>query len=424
MINLDLTKKYVLAVSGGIDSMVMLHYFTSLVPRPDFSVVTVNHGIRSNAQSDCEFVKRFCDSVGVDCQMFSVDVPQYSKRNGLSEETAARILRYNVLDNLDCDYVCLAHHNGDNAETVLMHILRGSGAFGASGIKRRNGKYLRPLLDKTREEIELYAKEHNVPFVFDSTNDEIKYTRNYIRKKIIPALKNINPSAEQNIIRFAENIAADNEYLDSLADISAVEFSANTARIPVGLLAQAKPVAYRVLRKTFQQLGVFKDVERTHIDAVIDLSKGQGGRKTYLPFGYIAINDYDYITIERRENVEASDFEVAFALGTTETPIGVVEVSQTKQKNCLKFDVSKIPADAVFRFKRQGDVFSKFGGGSKTLKKYLIDRKIPQRQRQNMLLVASGKEILIICGVEISEKLKVTDDSTAYYMTLQKENNL
>ena len=424
MINLDLTKKYVLAVSGGIDSMVMLHCFAAYCPRPNFSVVTVNHGIRTEAQSDCEFVKRYCGELGVSCEIYIVNVPEYSKESKLSEETAARILRYKVLDGIDCDYVCLAHHQGDNAETVLMHVLRGSGALGASGIKRQNGKYLRPLLDMSRDEIERYASEHNVPFVNDSTNDETKYTRNYIRKKIIPALKELNPSAEQNIIRFAENIAADNEYLDSLADISTVEFSFNSARIPVSLLIQPQPIAYRILSKTFRQLGVVKDVERTHVDAIIGLAQGQGGRKAYLPFGYIAVNDYEYVTIEQLEITDESEYELPSALGQTVTPVGVVEVSQTERTDCLKIDVNKLPVDAVFRFKRQGDVFAKFGGGSKPLKKYLIDRKIPQRQRQNLLLVASGNEVFVILGVEISEKLKVTDESNVYYISIKKENVL
>ena len=276
----------------------------------------------------------------------------------------------------------------------------------------------------SRDEIERYASEHNVPFVNDSTNDETKYTRNYIRKKIIPALKELNPSAEQNIIRFAENIAADNEYLDSLADISTVEFSFNSARIPVSLLIQPQPIAYRILSKTFRQLGVVKDVERTHVDAIIGLAQGQGGRKAYLPFGYIAVNDYEYVTIEQLEITDESEYEIPFALGQTVTPVGVVEVSQTERTDCLKIDVNKLPVDAVFRFKRQGDVFAKFGGGSNPLKKYLIDRKIPQRQRQNLLLVASGNEVFVILGVEISEKLKVTDESNVYYISIKKENVL
>lgn len=424
MMQIDLTKKYALAVSGGIDSMVMLHRFAALCPRPDFFVVTVNHGIRAEAQTDCDFVKRYCDKLGVACKTVAVDVPTYARDSRLSEETAARILRYNVLDGLDCDYVCLAHHQGDNAETVLMHMLRGSGSYGAEGIRRVNGKYIRPLLDLSRDDIVRYAQENNIPYVTDSTNNDTKYTRNYIRKVILPELKKLNPSAEQNIVRFAENISADNEYLDSLADVSTVEFNGNQARIPLSLTASPKPVAYRILRKVFRQIGVYHDIERTHIEALLALSRAQGGKSISLPFGYTAVNDYDYLTIIVNESNSMDDFEILFKTGETVTPLGKINVSRIPS-NCgkvLKFDLAAIPDGAVFRNRRSGDVFRKFGGGSKPLRKYLIDKKIPERYRDKLPLVAKENEILIVCGVEIAETVKVTESSDVYYVWICEDN--
>lgn len=422
MLQIDLTKKYALAVSGGVDSMTMLHMFASLFPRPDFYAVTVNHNIRSNAQADCDFVKGYCDSLNVECITVSVDVPKYAAEYKLSEETAARILRYKAFDGLQCDFVCLAHHLDDNAETVLMHILRGSGAQGATGIRRQNGKYLRPLLDMTRKQIERYAELNNVPFAHDYTNDDDKYTRNYIRQNVMPLLKRLNPNAEKNIVRFADNIAEDCDYLDSLADISQVEFGFVFARIPVSLLRLPKPLAYRIISKTFWSLGVRKDIEKTHVDAIIDLAQGVGGRQVCLPFGFVAVSDYDCVTIEQACQQENYDFEIPFKCGFTETPLGVVEVSKNAACGALMFDLDKMPSNAVFRLKRQGDNFTKFGGGSKSLKKYLIDKKIPQRLRQNLLLVAADNDVCIICGVEISDKIKVEDKSNSYYIKLITES--
>lgn len=423
MMQIDLTKKYALAVSGGADSMTMLHKFSSLCPRPDFFVVTVNHGIRPEGQSDCDFVRDYCLILNVECRIVTVDVPTYAETNKLSEETAARILRYEVLNNLDCDYVCLAHHMGDNAETVLMHILRGAGAQGASGIRQSNGKYLRPLLDMTREEIVLYAEQNSVPYVHDSTNDETKYTRNFIRQNVIPQLKKLNKNAEQNIVRFAENIAADCDYLDSLVDTSNVEFGSNRARIPVTSLTAPKPLAYRLVNRVFNRLGVRKDIEKTHIEALIDLANGVGGRRVNLPFGFVATNDYDFVTLERATEQDVCDFEIPFAVGQTDTPLGLVEVSKTPLLNALKFDLNALPLNAVFRGRLQGDSFTKFGGGSKPLKKYLIDKKIPQRQRQDLLLVASGSEVYVICGVEISDKVRVTDKSETVYIRIAEDKD-
>lgn len=421
MIKLDLTAKYVLAVSGGVDSMTMLHMFSSLSPRPDFCVVTVNHNIRRNAQEDCDFVESYCRQLGVVCRKVFVDVPRYADERKISEETAARILRYDAFDKLDCDYVCLAHHTGDNAETVLMHILRGSGAQGATGIRKRNGKYIRPLLDMTREQIEEYARKNGVPYVHDATNDETKYTRNFIRHKVLPLLTQLNPNAESNIARFAENIAEDCDYLDSLVDVSKVDFGAGYARIPTELLQQPKPLSSRTVIKALNRLGVSKDIEKAHIEALIDLSYGVGGRRIDLPFGFTAYCDYDFVTVEFAKETPINEFEIPFCVGKTVTSAGVVEISKTPYEGALSFDKNKLPADAVFRLKRQGDVFTKFGGGSKSLKKYLIDKKVPQRLRNGLILIASGNEAYVICGVEISDKVKVTDNSDTYYVTVTKD---
>lgn len=403
--------------------MVMLHSFASLCPRPDFSVITVNHGIREQAQSDCDFVKSYCDRLNVRCKVVSVNVPQYAKEHKLSEETAARILRYRALDEAECDFVCLAHQVSDNAETVLMHILRGSGARGASGIRRQNGRYLRPILDMTRDEIERYAAEHDVPYVSDATNYDVKYSRNFVRNRVMPLLKTLNPEVEQSLVRFAENVSADSDYLDSLADVSTVEFCETCARVPVALLKQPKPVAFRVVGKVFNALGCYKDIEKKHVNAVLELANGAGGRRICLPFGLAAINDYDCVTITREDVEPPEYFEIPFVIGKTRTPAGLIEVSKDYRANALKFDLSKLPDDAVFRLRREGDVFTKFGGGSKPLKKYLIDKKIPQRHRESLTLVASGKEIFIICGVEISDKIKVDEQSDVYYVSITKRGD-
>ena len=417
MNKMDLTKKYALAVSGGVDSMVMLHMFATLSPRPDFYVVTINHGIRKEAESDCKFVAEYCAKLNVECRVVTVDVPSYCEQNKLSVETGARLLRYQALSSLDCDFVCLAHNANDNAETVLMHILRGSGAKGATGIKHINGKYLRPILDLTREQIEQYAKENNVPYVQDVTNDDTKYTRNFIRHRVLPLLTELNPQALQNILRFASNVERDDEYLDGIADTNQVKFDKKGAHIPKTLLMQPIPIAYRVLSKVFNRLGVFYDIEKVHFDAIIDIAANVGGKSVNLPFNYVAINDYEYVTISLGESKSIKTDDIPFKLGRTATPLGVVEVSEKPLPDSLRIDVSKIPQTAVFRTRKEGDVFKKFGGGTKSLKDYLIDKKIPQRERDKLLLVADGSEVLVICGVEIADSVKVNSAKT-YYIKL------
>ncbi len=416
MLKIDVTKKYALAVSGGVDSMVMLHAFAHHLPRPNFFVVTVNHNIRKEGVSDCKFVANYCQNLGIECQIFDVDAPGHATENKLSLETSARTLRYQIFEKLSCDYLCLAHHQRDNVETVLMHILRGSGLAGAQGIKQYNGKYFRPLLNLSKEQIEKYAKDNDVPFVTDTTNYDDKYTRNYIRNKVLPLLVEICPGAEQNVARFAQNVAVDEEFLRSLADISAVQFDDANAKIPIELLKQPHPIAFRVIKKVFEQLGVYCDVESNHLQAICNVANNFGGKQTHLPFGYVAINDYNCVTICKTLEISLDEWLIPFAVGVTQTPLGMVEVCQQPSNDALRFDLCAIPTTAVFRQRQSGDIFTKFGGGTKPLKEYLIDKKIPQRERDQLLLVADGHNVLAIVGVEISDSIKTEPNSQVYYI--------
>ena len=421
MQQIDTSKTYVLAVSGGVDSMVMLHMFATTHKSAKFSVVTINHNLRKEALSDCQFVQDFCQTLGVPCQTISVDVVGFCQQNKLSVETGARILRYQVFESLPCDFVCLAHHADDNAESVLMHLLRGSGANGVQGMQRQKGKYLRPMLCFGRQQIVSYAKQHGVPHVEDSTNACNNHARNAIRNQVFPLLQSIYPGAKTNLLRFADSIKQDSDFLDGLADVSAVRFDGNQAQIPIELLVQPRPLAVRVLQKVFATMGYTHDVEKVHLDDVLALAKNNGGKKICLPFGLVAVNDYNSICIFEENGRDVPSFSMPFAVGTTQTPVGLVDVSTSKTQGALTFDLAKIPQTAVFRTPQSGDVFTKFGGGTKPLNKYLIDKKIRQRQRQNLVVVADGNNVLIVCGVEISNQVKTDQTSQTYYIKQQGE---
>lgn len=416
MLNLDVTKKYALAVSGGVDSMVMLHAFANHLPRPDFFVATVNHNIRKEGASDCQFVADYCKKLGVDCQIYDIDVPTHARQNKLSLETSARLLRYQILDNLQCDYVCTAHHQRDNVETVLMHVIRGSGLVGAQGIKQYNGRYFRPLLQWSKQQIDDYTRANNVPFVVDQTNADDSYLRNYVRNQVLPLLRDVCPAVEQNVAIFAQNAIADEQFLSSLADISTVQFENDCAKIPLSLLQMPEPVAYRIVKKVMGKLGVFYDVERCHYKAICELAHNVGGKQTYLPFGYVAINDYDHVTICKNFPTDVVAWQIPFAEGITQTPFGKVLVTSKTQTDALRIDLTKIPSTAVFRTRQIGDVFTKFGGGTKPLKEYLIDKKIPQRLRDKLIVVADGHNVLAVVGVEIADSVKTSEQSQTYYI--------
>ena len=408
----ETSKRYALAVSGGVDSMVMLHLFADARPRPDFFVATVNHGIRPEAQSDCDFVADYCRKLG---RIFCVDVPDFAQQQHLSVETAARILRYRVLDGLDCDEVCLAHNSDDNAETVLMHIIRGSGAKGACGMREHSGKYFRPLLGWSRQDILRYATQHDVHYVEDVTNDDVHYTRNFVRHKVLPLLQQLNGGVKQNILRFARNIAADEDRLAAIAEqqLQQVVFDEDGAHIPLELVSEGD---CRLLDLVFGRLGVHCDVEYKHYCAIWALSRNVGGKRLDLPFGLAVYNDYDRLTVCPSQQKQTWTFCIPFGVGNTVTPLGTVSVGTQPLPNSLRIDPDKVPSGSVFRTRRQGDVFTKFGGGTKPLNRYLTDKKIPQRMRNELLLLACGNDVLAVMGVEISDKLRT--DKQVYYLSL------
>ena len=189
------SQKFLLAVSGGVDSMVMLHTFLQAMPTDKFAVISINHNLRPEGAFDCNFVKQYCQEQGVVFFYKSINVKQFASDAKMSIETAGRQLRYKaieeVADTYGYDTICLAHHADDNAETVLLHLVRGGGLRGVSGIHRRQGRYFRPLLKYSKQDILNYAEDNQITNVEDKTNTDTQYKRNLVRHNIIPALKEI-----------------------------------------------------------------------------------------------------------------------------------------------------------------------------------------------------------------------------------------
>jgi tRNA(Ile)-lysidine synthase len=418
MLSIDKNKKYLLAVSGGSDSMAMLHMF--FVAGANIEVATVNHHIRAEAAADAALVSEYCRALGIPCHVLDVDVPTYAAAHSLSTETAARVLRYEALATITADLIVTAHNADDNAESILMHILRGAGTSGAVGMKQYSERYFRPLLSCTKQQLTDYCTTHNIPYTVDVTNADTHYTRNFLRHEVLPLLKRINANAINNILRFGENAAVDEDYLNTAADISSVVFSEKplSARIPKELLTQHPAVAARVALKVFRHLGVHHDIEKNHIDSLIALAGNFGGKKVSLPFDFTAINDYNSVYISRGGDSIPTAFCCPFVGERIETSVGVVTVSREQVDGALRFDSNAIVGGALLRNPRPDDTFTKFGGGTKKLTRYLMDKKVPRRQRDRLLVVANGNEVLIIIGVEISEKVRVNDGSDVCYIKL------
>ncbi|MBO4251282.1 MAG: tRNA lysidine(34) synthetase TilS [Clostridia bacterium] len=409
-------KTVAVAVSGGEDSMALLHFCADNQAKFRIKTVALNveHGIRGeSSQKDSAFVKDYCFTHGIPLLEYRVDSLKKSKTDKISVEQAARALRYecffDAIENKKCDAIFTAHHAADNLESVLLNLFRGTGIKGLVGIKNYGDKIYRPLLKVGKEEIAAYVKQNGLPFVNDETNFCDDYTRNFLRLNVIPKLKEVFPEAEKSILRLSETAKAEDEFLDSAAVAALLqEGKAYSIKIdtPRVILARAIVIALK-------NLGITYDYEKIHVDDVCALTEKKSGKSVDLPRGVKAIREYDKIVLYKGASDENKKKSLHFRVGTHALngrnvnieSCGKVEADQLKAG--LYADLDKIPQDAEIRQRKNGDRFTKFGGGTKSLSDYLTDKKIPKKDRDGLLIVASGSEVLAIAGVAISDKIKV-----------------
>ena len=407
------------ALSGGADSMALIHKLCSLSTELGIKVIAINieHGIRGeDSINDSLFVKEYCDKNDIPLISYSVDSPKKAKDEKLSIEQAARLLRYEcfyrAISEGKCDKVATAHHQSDNTESILFNLFRGSGLKGLCGIeKNHQNQIIRPLLSVTKTEILQYVSDFSIPFVVDKTNLCADYTRNDLRLNAIPKLKEIFPELDQSLSRASEIFSLENDYLDSVANSSLSKTEDGAYLISVDL----HPAIFsRAVILALKNLGVEKDYEKQHVDGVLSLKDLNNGDKISLPKNLIAIREYDNICIYPKTLTPNST--IPFALGEFDFCKKTYRIEQVEKSVNLKsgffVDIDKIPSTAVIRSKKDGDTFTKFGGGTKSLSDYLTDKKIPLRIRESLPVLADGSKILAIFGVAVSNNVKV-DDNTA-----------
>ena len=413
-------EKIAVALSGGKDSMCLLSLLLENRKQLNIEVcaVHVDHSIRGiDSENDASFVKNYCEKLDVPIKIYKVDAPLYCKQNGLSLEQGARLLRYGIFNELlacgYCDKVATAHHKNDNFESLLFNLFRGTGLKGAGGIPRQNGKIIRPLLDVARKQIDNYVKSNNLPFTQDKTNLQDDYSRNYIRNNLVPLIEERFPEAVQAGARFSLIAKEEDEFLDKLSS-QIIEEKNGEFYIPLDkddvLIKRATIIA-------LNRLGLEKDYEFIHAEQVLSLKNLQSGAMITLPKGYVAVKEYGFAVLKKGDN-QKDLAEHPFSVGTFEFDGALAEVSIDNGSH--KFDGDKIPDNAVIRTRREGDVFKKFGSGTKKLKEFLIDKKIPLSQRDKLPVIAKDNVVYLVFGVEISDDIKITSDTkTILYANLK-----
>ena len=428
------------AVSGGRDSMALLGALLLLRTELslDLSCVHVVHGLRENGEADADAVEAFCREREIPFFRYRADVPGLLAEESLSVEAAARRLRYRIFDEHlgrgFCDKIAIAHTEEDFAETVLFHLIRGTGTGGLCAMRpsvaRPRGEWIRPLFQVSRSEVAVFCSGHGLPVREDETNRDRTYSRNRLRLDAFPALEAAHPGATANLLAFARRMAG----LDAFLEESARPYVGQDhirADIPRPLL----PYALRLV------LGRGEGTEgltERHISAAEKLlADGVPGDRISLPHRRVLLLEREKDgTSERRLRIaEESDFvrkpdgfyseSLPFRAGTLNLAELTICVGEEKSAGALAANAGAIPQDAVFRFPRAGDRIRPFGmKGTKSLGDFFTDRKISADTRRKTPVLASGNRILAVLPAAISEELRIREGDTRIWIAVRKEDEV
>ena len=429
-------KKICVAVSGGEDSVALLHYLNALKTECGYflSAVHCEHGIRGqDSLDDMCFVEGLCKEWKIPIYTFQEDCLAKAKREKMSLETAARNFRHECFSRLiregKADVIATAHHKNDEAETVLFRLARGTSLGGMSAMKEESGYLLRPFLNWAKEDIIAYTQNNGLEHREDKTNLELDATRNKIRLEILPKIEESIPGATANIARFAVLAGEDDQLLCELAS----ELVGQIKEQFFVRFCDKKPLFTRAVLMVLKTLGLHKDYTSAHLDSVFYLQQSERGATLDLPKYIQAEKRLDGIYLylkEAKEFYPPLGEEKPFSLegfdgGRYEVIVSDKPLTDSEEGwKTLRLDKDKLPVNAVFRFRKDGDKIKAFGGDTKTLKKLFNERKISVIERAYLPLIADGVtgEVCAVCGVEISQTMKVDEGTKeVLYISIQRK---
>ncbi len=389
------------ALSGGADSVCLLHALITLkdIYNIRISAIHINHNLRgSEAHRDEEFVRDLCKDLNVPLTVKSVNVKEIAEKNGESIELAARNARYTEFENCGAKIVATAHTASDNTETVLFNLLRGAGLKGLCGIPAKRDMYIRPLIFCTRQDIENYIKENNLSYVTDSTNLSDDYSRNLLRHRAVPVLKELNPSVENTVTSMCQGLKEDLNFLETAAK-EIRQKCTNKDGIDINeLKTQHISIIKRVLSAYFTEK-TGKTPDSLHIarmtETVFD------GTKKSLPLGFYCAVEHNTFYIEK----EGKEPTTRYATRVIYKEIH--KINNLLLKNAV--DCDTIVGDLTLRTRLEGDSIKLNGRNcTKSLKKLFSELKIPKEERDIIPVAADDEGIVWIYGVGASKRNAVS----------------
>ncbi len=421
--------KIILGISGGADSVCLLFVLLEYRKRVSFDLVAVHvdHGLREDAGEDARYVEELCAEEKIPFYLARGDVKKLAAEEKCSEEDAGRRLRYRVFreaaERFGGTKLAVAHNGNDRAETMLLHLFRGSGLRGLCGIRPVRGTVIRPLLCLERREIEEYLRDRRIRWRTDSTNEEDLYARNRVRRHILPyAEREISGRVIAHMCGTADLLSETEEYLcrqTKEAREKCVRGSSIEAEVFNGL-----PVILRkrILLGILEELSpTGKDISSANVEDVLSLFEERGNRSVSLPFGITFMRRYGLVTWETKELAEADSSpseslpELEFLVFSPKKDEKVPVNKYTKWFDYDKIALFRSGGQPELRFRRTGDFLTLSDGrGSlihKSLKDYMIAEKIPRELRGRIPVLAEGSHVLWLIGYRISEYYK-TDRNT------------
>ncbi|GAB1451745.1 tRNA lysidine(34) synthetase TilS [Draconibacterium sp.] len=409
-------QKVLLAISGGIDSMVLLHLFEKSAF--NFGIVHCNFQLREDeSDGDEEFVKREVLIHGVPAFFQTFDTKEYAQLNGISIEMAARELRYEYFEKIrqehNYDFIATAHHSDDLIETFFLNLSRKTGIKGLSGIKEKSGKIIRPILFANREEIEAFAAKNYLEFREDSTNLEVVYQRNFLRHKILPLFTELNPSFKKNVLASIEN-------LKDAETVYSGFFGSEKSKVVLDT-GDSLLIDIEILKKSaFPKLLLLEILvdfgfNPTVVDDVFQSLDSDSG-KQFFSKSHRLVKDREKLFVSPIEvngnkifYIEADDIELFEPLEMNIEKHSGADFKIRKEKNIACIDMEKLQFPLLVRKWQQGDYFQPLGmTGFKKVSDFFIDEKIPLHEKDSTWLLCSGEKIVWIMGQRIDNRFKIS----------------
>ncbi|PWM38201.1 MAG: tRNA lysidine(34) synthetase TilS [Clostridiales bacterium] len=418
-------EKLGVAVSGGADSVALATVCVAYGRKTGNEVVFLHfeHGIRGEESlRDMEFVKKLAGRLGVKCIVERGDAAAEAEKEKESLEAAARRLRYDFFvkaaEENGIDKVAVAHHREDLAETLLLNLIRGGGIDGMTAMKEtREPFFIRPMLRCTREQVTDFLERHRIPFVYDSSNDDVNYARNRVRKELVPLMAEMNPDIVSALMRAYDILLAEGSALQGLAD----ERYQACARekegwVDISLdLFDGEPLAIkrRIVRRAIDRVGCITDVELKNVDDIIGLAERRRTGKWMEKNDFRAVVSYDILKICSKSFI-IDKYGVFFGKTLEEA----ARISDAPLPGCFPEEssatqyISKSAAEgAVVRRRRDGDVIRPFGmEGTKKLGDWFTDKKVPMQKRDAAPIVEQNGRIIWVVGYGLSEYARAGEE--------------